>query len=152
MILKPDKGNGVVVMDRNAYEHGIFSIISDTSKFKAVDNDPTLQRKGKLQRVLRALKNKGHLDKNTSDSIYPVGSQPAKFYGLPKMHKARQPNSTPPFRPIVSSIGTYNYNLSKFLCNLLEPHVSRDYKHARHVFFCTGNQPVINLWEVYGFF
>ena len=54
-------------------------------------------------------------------------TQPARFYGLPKMHKARQPNSTPPLRPIVSSIGTYNYNLSKFLCNLLEPHVPRDY-------------------------
>ena len=127
MILKPDKGNGVVVMDRNAYKRGIFNIISDTSKFKVIDNDPTLQREGKLQRFLRALKNKGHLDKNTYDSIYPVGSQPARFYGLPKMHKARQPNATPPFRPIVSSIGTYNYNLSKFLCNLLEPHVPRDY-------------------------
>ena len=114
-------------MDRNAYEHGIFSIISDTSKVKVIDNEPTLQREGKLQRFLRALKNKGHLDKNTYDSIYPVGSQPARFYGLPKMHKARQPNSTPPFRPTVSSIGTYNYNLSKFLCNLLEPHVPRDY-------------------------
>ena len=127
VILKPDKGNGIVVMDRNAYEHGIFSIVSDTSKFKAIDNDPTLQREGKLQRFLRALKNKGHLGKNTYDSIYPVGSQPARFYGLHKMHKAQQPNSTPPFRPIVSSIGTYNYNLSKFLCNLLEPHVPRDY-------------------------
>ncbi|XP_068739114.1 uncharacterized protein [Montipora capricornis] len=127
VILKPDKGNGVVVMDRIAYEQGIFTIISDTSKFKVIDNDPTLQREGKLQRFLRALKNKGHLDKDTYERIYPVGSQPARFYGLPKMHKARQPNETPPFRPIVSSIGTYNYNLSKFLCDLLEPHVPCDY-------------------------
>lgn len=41
VILKPDKGNGLVVMDRKAYEQGIFSIISDTSKFKVNDNDPT---------------------------------------------------------------------------------------------------------------
>ena len=100
--------------------------------------------------TLRALKNKGHLDKNTYDSIYPVGSQPARFYGLPKMHKARQPNSTPPFRPIVSSIGTYNYNLSKFLCNLLEPHVPRDY-NVRDTFSFV--QEINQLyWEVYGFF
>lgn len=98
VILKPDKGNGLVVMDRKAYEEGIFSIISDTSKFKVNDNDPTLQREGKLQRFLRALKNKGHLDKDTYERIYPTGSQPARFYGLPKMHKARQPNE-PPFRP-----------------------------------------------------
>lgn len=127
VILKPDKGNGLVVMDRKAYEQGILSIISDTSKFKVNDNDPTLQREGKLQRFLRTLKSKGHLDKNTYERIYPVGSQPARFYGLPKMHKARGPNETPPFRPIVSSIGTYNYNLSKFLCNLLEPHVPHEY-------------------------
>ena len=36
-------------MDRKAYEQGILSIISDTSKFKVNDNDPTLQREGKLQ-------------------------------------------------------------------------------------------------------
>ena len=60
-------------MDRTAYEQGIFAIISDTSKFKIIDNDPTLQREGKLQRLLRALKNKGHLDKDTYERIYPVG-------------------------------------------------------------------------------
>ena len=118
MTLKPDKGNGVVVMERNAYEQGIFSIISDTSKFKVIDNDPTLQREGKLQRLLRALKNKGQLDKDTYERIYPIGSQPDRLYGLLKMHKARQPNEAPPFRPIVSSTGTYHYNLSKFLCDL----------------------------------
>ena len=54
VILKPDKGNGVVVMDRIAYEQGIFAI-SDTSKFKVIDNDPTLQREDKLQRFLRTV-------------------------------------------------------------------------------------------------
>ena len=39
------------------------------------------------------------------------------------MHKAREPNSTPPFRTIVSSIGTYKYELAKYLCILLEPHI-----------------------------
>ena len=49
--------------------------------------------------------------------------KPARIYGLPKMHKDREPNSTPPFRPIVSSIGTYNHNL----CRLLTPHIPTDY-------------------------
>ena len=43
------------------------------------------------------------------------------------MHKDREPNSTPPFRPIISSIGTYNYNLAKYLCRLLTPHIPTDY-------------------------
>ena len=43
------------------------------------------------------------------------------------MHKDCGPNSTPPFRPIVSSIGTYNCNLAKYLCSLLTPHIPTDY-------------------------
>ena len=43
------------------------------------------------------------------------------------MHKVREPSSAPPFRPIVSSIGTYNYNLAKFLCTLLDSHIPRDF-------------------------
>ena len=33
----------------------------------------------------------------------------------------------PPFRPIVSFIGTYNYNLAKYLCSLLTPHIPTDH-------------------------
>ena len=43
------------------------------------------------------------------------------------MHKDREANSTPPFRSIVSSIGTYNYNLAKYLCHLLTPHIPAEY-------------------------
>ena len=81
----------------------------------------------KLQRFLGNLKKKGHLDQEVYDAIYPSGSQPARIYGLPKMHKPRAANSTPPFRPIVSSIGTYNYNLAKFLSNLLQPYIPSEY-------------------------
>jgi len=60
VILQPDKGNGVVILDRNAYDRGILKIIHDTSKFKPLNNDPTLNREGLLQRFLRDLKD--HLD------------------------------------------------------------------------------------------
>ena len=43
------------------------------------------------------------------------------------MYEDREPNFTLPFRPIVSSIGTYNYNLAKYLCSLLKPHIPADY-------------------------
>ncbi|XP_073232122.1 uncharacterized protein [Porites lutea] len=123
VILKPDKGNGVVILDRVEYDKGLFKIINDTTKFRVLTSDPTLTREGKLQRYLRELKKKGHFDPDVYETIYPSGSQPARIYGLPKMHKPRAPNSTPPFRPIVSSIGTYNYSLAKYLSNLLQPHI-----------------------------
>ena len=36
-------------------------------------------------------------------------------------------DSFPKLRPIVSSIGTFNYNLARFLCDLLSPLVPNDY-------------------------
>ena len=68
-----------MVLDRTAYDRGILKIINDTSKFKALGNDPTLNQEGKLRRFLRDLKKKGHLDQELYDAIYPSGSQPGSF-------------------------------------------------------------------------
>ena len=122
-VLKPDKGNGVVVLNKSDYNTGLRKIIDDPTKFKPLENDPTAQREAMLQRFLRKLKTNGHLDDVTYGNIYPTGSQPARIYGLPKMQKTRAPNTLPPFRPIISSIGTYNYKLAKYLCSLLQPHI-----------------------------
>ena len=58
--------------------------------------------------------------------IYPGASQPSRLYSLPKMHKiCKDENSNkyeiPPFRPINSSIGSYNYKLAKFLSKMVTP-------------------------------
>ena len=127
VLLKPDKGNGVVVLNRADYIKGIFNIINDTHKFKEIDSDPTIVREGKLQRFLRDLKRNGKIDKDIYTNIYPSGSQPARIYGLPKMHKIQSPNAIPPFRPIVSSLNTFNYQLAKYLCNLLQPLLPNTY-------------------------
>ena len=127
ILLKPDKGNGVVIMDREVYNSSCLKIISDKSKFKLLDKDPTLSREAKLQRLLRKLKKQGSIDNNTYSKIFPSGSQPARFYGLPKLHKHVDHSTPPPLRPIVSSINSYNYKLSKYLCSLLSPLVPNDY-------------------------
>ena len=59
--------------------------------------------------------------------IYPTGSGPAKIYGTPKMHKLTDSDSFPKLQSTVSSVGTYNYNLAKYLCNLLSPHLPEQY-------------------------
>ena len=105
IILKPDKGNVMVVLNRVDYIKGINDIINDRHKFKELSNDPTINREGKLQRFYGSSKRKVKLIK-TYNSIYPSGSQPALIYGEPKMHKIMSPNEVPPFRPIVSSINT----------------------------------------------
>ena len=59
--------------------------------------------------------------------MYPSGSAPARMYGTPKMRKFSTSDSFPNLCLIVSSIGTFNYTLAHFLCDLLSPLVSNDY-------------------------
>ena len=62
-----------------------------------------------------------------SFKLYPSGSANARIYGTPKMHKFSSSDSFPKFCPIASSIGTFNYNLARFLCGLLSPLVPNEY-------------------------
>ena len=59
--------------------------------------------------------------------MYPSGSDHAQIYGTPKMHWFSSSDSLSKLRSIFSSIGTFNYNLDCFLCDLLSPLVPNDY-------------------------
>ena len=59
--------------------------------------------------------------------MYPSGSAPAHIYGTPKMHKFSSSDWFSKLCLIVSSIGTFNYNLDYFLCNVYSPLVLNDY-------------------------
>ena len=59
--------------------------------------------------------------------MYPSASAHAFIYGTTKMHKFSPSDSFPKLHPIVSSIGTFNYNLARFLCDPLSPLVPNDY-------------------------
>ena len=52
---------------------------------------------------------------------------PAGIYGTPKMRKFSSSDSFPNLHPIVSSISTFNYDLARFLCDLLSPLVPNVY-------------------------
>ena len=73
------------------------------------------------------MKQTNFLNEIEYDKFYPSGSAPARIYGTPKMHKFSSSDLFPKRRPIVSSIGTFNYNLARFLCDLLSPLVTNDY-------------------------
>ena len=114
VITKPDKGNQVVILDRKLYNSTIKEIISDTSKFEKLSEDPTLKHETSLQRFLHHLKQRNFLNEIEYDQLCPSGSAPARIYGTPKMHKFSSSDSFPKLRPIVSSRGTFNYNLNPF--------------------------------------
>ena len=54
--MKPDKGNGVVVLDCKVYNNIIEEIISDTSKFEKLNEGLMLRREASLQCFLGKMK------------------------------------------------------------------------------------------------
>ena len=134
MITRPHKGNGVVILDRRFYMSKIYDTANGESKFLKLSSDPILRTEGKLQRFLCILKSKDFFTKEQYDNIYPCASQPARIYGTPMTHKLKSSTDILTFRPIVSPIGTYNYNLAKFLTDMLDPVIPTEYC-ARKIHF-----------------
>ena len=97
-------------MDNIIYVDSMLSILNDKDKFKILNKDPTYFRESQLQRRLLNLKKKGFFGLEVYDKVYPRGSKPVRVYGLPKTHKTFE--ITLPLRPIVASMGTFNYNLA----------------------------------------
>ena len=117
VITRPDKGKGVVIMDKTDYTEKMKSILCDTTKFRILKtniSDHILKLEDKLNRILRTIK--PLIGEFAYNNIYSSGSKPGCLYGLPKIHKVGNP-----LRLIVSSIGTFNYNLAKFLVPIISP-------------------------------
>ena len=125
VIIKQDKGRGVVVMNRSKYVDKCLSQL-ETQNFKKLKEDPTQSTEKKVQNLLKSIKD--DIGDETYKNIYPSGSNPGKFYGTAKIHKLsadEERNITNvdkvPLRPIVSNIGTATYKTSKYLAELLAP-------------------------------
>ena len=114
-------------------------------------NFPTLKREASLQCFSGKLKQKNFFNKVEYDKLYPSGSAPTRIYGTPKMHKFSSSDSFPKLRPIVSSIGTFSYNLARFLCDLLSPFVPNDYS-CKDVFSFVSQIKNANLAKNFLFF
>ena len=124
-ISRPDKGNGIVILNRADYVTKMESILADRSKFIAVDENSyklTQRLETRLNKILLMLYKAGKLDKDTYNNLRAIGSSPGKLYGLPKTHKTGVP-----LRPILSAVTCHNYTLAKFLVSLLSPLASSDY-------------------------
>ncbi|XP_069977196.1 uncharacterized protein [Penaeus vannamei] len=123
VITKPDKGRGVVILNRDDYFSKLNTILSDSSKFKPIMSDTAthlLKLEDKLNRLLRSIRTS--IGEMTYNLLTISGSKPGRLYGLPKIHKIGQP-----LRPIISAIGTFNYNLAKFLVQLITPLTTNEY-------------------------
>ena len=130
IIQKADKGNTVVIVDKNSYVQKMEQLLSDTSKFTKVSFNPKhkvnkeirhlLDMESAINNCLDELLDGGYLSKEDHKTMKPTGSRPGVMYGLCKVHKdTTNSQVVPPFRPILSAIRTCTYNLAKFLVLVL---------------------------------
>ena len=119
VINSPDKGRGVVIMNRDDYLQKMLQILNNSSKFIKLPNLnsflTTLRLEDRVNKFLNKLCKAGIISDEQYKKLYVSGSSPGILYGLPKIHK---PNL--PMRPILAAYNTTVYKLSKFLVPLIE--------------------------------
>ena len=116
IITRPDKGRGVVIMNRADYVQKMNTILDDRSTFTIINHDPTLDNEAELIRFLLLLKKEGFISDQEYNLARPKGSRPARIYGVPKLHKEKE---NYPLRPVMSATKTVAYGLGKMLANRL---------------------------------
>ena len=126
IIQKSDKGNSVVIVQRQDYLEKMSDILSDQKKFSKVSlKDDTISnfainQEKHVDKVLKKFVESKCMIGKTRKSLKPVGTRPGIMYGSCKVHKASVGNC-PPFRPILSALNTPTYKLAKFLVPILKP-------------------------------
>ena len=116
LIPPADKGRVTVVMDKTDYRDKMDELVNDKQTYEVLKRDPTPALQRKLNSKLLQLKKADAIDIRRYNRLRCPVPQPAKLYGLPKLHK---PNV--PMRPIVSFCGSPTYELSKYLTTILKP-------------------------------
>ena len=128
VIQKADKGNSVVIIKKTEYIRSMELLLSDTTKFRKVQINPKHKVNKELRHLLdmeetiidtlKELVADCYLSEEDYKFLKPTGRTPGIMYGLCKIHKPKK-DDLPPFRPILSAIGTATYNLAKFLVKIL---------------------------------
>ena len=114
VIHKSDKGNSVVIVNRSDYLNRLQEMVNDTSKFEELNVKPgkdynfMKKEKSEVDDLLSELVDKRSISEAIREKLSPNGPNPARLYGLPKIHKPLA-DGIPKYRPIISQIGSPTY-------------------------------------------
>lgn len=114
IVTKSDKGNVTVLMTKNQYKDKALDILNDAQSYTKLNKDPTSTYQQKANKLVKDLFEDDMIVEQESKNLMLYNAVPAKFYGLPKIHKP-----TLSLRPIISSIDTPNSNIAQFITNIL---------------------------------
>uniref|UniRef100_A0A8C5LVT7 Reverse transcriptase domain-containing protein n=1 Tax=Leptobrachium leishanense TaxID=445787 RepID=A0A8C5LVT7_9ANUR len=129
IIIKPaDKGGGIVVMNKEAYNQEASRQLNDGTTYRLLPSNPTQAVKIELSNLLSKGSDVGILNEHELKYLNPPHPKIPVFYLLPKMHKDP---IQPPGRPIISGIQSVTSYLSEYLDILLQPMVKLTTSYLR---------------------
>jgi hypothetical protein len=110
--MRPDKGQGVVVMGKDQYHQKMDDVINSGNyeSWSSRAKVPIDTVQTKVKEKLKSLINRKLLDSKLAKSLTVSNPQMPKMYGIPKVHKSGNK-----MRPIVSKINSPTYLISKWL-------------------------------------
>jgi len=111
VVLKVDKGGEAIILDKEDYickmnEH------LNCGNYKNLNTNPIL----KIMREVKKEILDSNLEERLQEKLTPSCKTIPRIYGLPKMHKKGVP-----LRPIVNTIGSPTYELTKYVSKILRP-------------------------------
>lgn len=144
IIMKPaDKGNAIVIMDRDQYIWEAQRQLDNTEYYKKLTTPIYLETAQLVSEILDKLKKKGYID--YKQRLYLKGNdlpRPRRFYLLPKIHKDPQnwsiPHKIPPGRPIVSDCGSETYKTAEYIEYFLNPISTRHPSYIKDTYDFIG--------------
>ena len=125
LILKPDKDQGIALINKNDYYNSMERLFNDTIKFMLLQEDRTLRNLSTVQTYLNTLQKRNEITLEDKNLMRPKFARIGRAHGLPKIHKDYQ--DIPPFRPIVDTTSTPYYGIEKYLSSLLNPLIINNY-------------------------
>ena len=107
-----DKGVGICLMRKEAYEAKLTTILQLPQFEKVIQTrknakHPVFKEEDRVRNKLKELKDQNKIDESLYNKMWPVGSQPARLYGLAKVHK-----TAIPARPVLSMPGSVYHSIA----------------------------------------
>ena len=134
VVSKPDKGRGIVIVDRAHYVDGVSKIIENSNKFELVTEEikrVSRQAEDRINTFLLDIKKLKYISTALYNKLHVTGSGPGILYGLPKVHKPRF-LADKLYRPIFAAYNCANFNISNFLVDILA-HISENEYYLKNI-------------------
>lgn len=123
LILRSDKGNTTVAINKNDYKIRIDNILGDVNNYKLLNKDPTNRLQKINNNIADELFQKDIITITEKTKLKTNSATAPKLYGLPKIHKKDFP-----LRPICSFINSPSIELCRYITNILK-NITKDSKY-----------------------